>query len=443
MTQTHITHARSLIDRLNQRTARVGVVGAGYVGLPLALEFAQAGFDTTVIDIDAAKVERINQGASYIPDVATADLAEMVLREKRLRGATSYDGLQQLDAVVICVPTPLDERRMPDMRFIESAVAQLRSIRHEGMLVVLESTTYPGTTQEVLLPQLADDEHRVGDTLFIAFSGERIDPGNQTWQLRNTPKVIGGLTPACTEVAIALYQGAVDTLVPVSSPTTAEMVKLMENTFRSVNIALANEMAIMCDHLGIDVWEVIDAARTKPFGFMAHYPGPGVGGHCIPIDPHYLEWKLRELGYDARFIALAGDINQHMPQRVVQKVDAILNQDSLSVKGARVLVLGVAYKADIDDVRESPALPVIEQLRQRGARVSYHDPHVAHIGLHDGAVLDSQPYSPDALQDADCIVIITPHRDYDWGEVAQCGQRIVDTRHVIDRSIARGSVLTV
>jgi UDP-N-acetyl-D-glucosamine dehydrogenase len=423
----------ALLSRLRSRQAAVGIVGLGYVGLPLAVEFAEAGYTVIGIDLSADKVARINQGESYIPDIPTERLAPLV-QTGRLRATTTYEGLAQVDALSICVPTPLTKTKDPDMSFVLDAIEGVAGIARAGMLVVLESTTYPGTTIELIVPRLRALGYVPGEDIFIAFSPERIDPGNPTFGVRNTPKVVGGVTQACTEAAAAYYSAAVDQIVQVQSPTAAEMVKLLENTFRAVNIGLVNEVALMCDKLGIDVWEVIDAARSKPFGFMAFYPGPGLGGHCIPVDPHYLSWKLKTLNYNARFIELASEINTQMPVHVVGKVADALNDEGKAVRGSQVVVLGVAYKRDVDDVRESPALDVIQLLMQKGARVSYHDPYVPKLRLHNDERIESTAYSPQLLANADCVVIVTDHGSYDWGEVAAHARLIVDTRHAVPRN---------
>ncbi len=422
-----------LLDRLNSRQATVGIIGLGYVGLPLAVEFAEAGCTVIGMDVSVDKAERLNRGESYIPDIPTERL-EPLVRAGKLRAVTTYDGLREVDALSICVPTPLTKTKDPDMSFVVEATDGVAGIAHEGMLIVLESTTYPGTTIELIAPRLISLGFTPGESIFIAFSPERIDPGNKTYGVRNTPKVVGGVTLACTEVAAAYYGAAVDRVVQVSSPTAAEMVKLLENTFRAVNIGLVNEVALMCDKLGIDVWEVIDAARSKPFGFMAFYPGPGLGGHCIPVDPHYLSWKLKTLNYNARFIELASEINTSMPVHVVNKVADALNDDSKAVRGAQVLVLGAAYKRDVDDVRESPALDVIQLLQQKGADVSYHDPFVRSLRLHNGDRMESTAYSTALLQAADCVVVVTDHSSYNWQEIAAHARLIVDTRHALPRT---------
>lgn len=433
-----------LLNRLQNREAKVGIVGLGYVGLPLAVEFAEAGFTVIGVDLSAAKVDSLNRGESYIGDIPTARLKPLV-ESGKLCGATDYEILREADTVSICVPTPLRKTKDPDMSYVIESMNAIAEIAHPGMLIVLESTTYPGTTEELIKPRLEAAGFTVGQDIFVAFSPERIDPANPIYGVRNTPKVVGGLTENSLEVAVALYSTAVDTVVPVSSPTAAEMVKLLENTFRAVNIGLVNEMALMCDKLGIDVWEVIEAARTKPFGFMPFYPGPGLGGHCIPIDPHYLSWKLKTLNYTARFIELASEINASMPLYVVEKVTDALNDDGKAVRGSKIVILGTAYKRDVDDVRESPALDVISLLKQKGAQVVYHDPHVASLRIggheeHDNGhstegseVMHSATYSDDLLASADCVVIITDHSTYDWSHVVATSKVIVDTRHVTQK----------
>jgi UDP-N-acetyl-D-glucosamine dehydrogenase len=424
-----MTHQDLLLQRIQTRQAVISVIGVGYVGLPLVVEFAREGFHVVPVDVDARKVEAINNGTSYIEDIPTSTLAPLVQAGK-IRATTQYDALKSVDVAIICVPTPLNKTKDPDMSYIIQAVEAIAQVAHEGMLIVLESTTYPGTTEEIVHPRLRALGLTVGEDVFIAFSPERIDPGNKHYGLRNTPKVVGGITPACLEVAVALYSTAVNQVVPVSSPTTAEMVKLLENTFRSVNIGLVNEMALMCDKLGIDVWEVINAAASKPFGFMPFYPGPGLGGHCIPVDPHYLSWKLKTLNYNARFINLASEINTSMPIHVVDKTMNALNDDGKAVKNAKVLVLGVAYKPDIDDVRESPALDVIDLLRHKGANVLYHDPHIPHIRLEGGYTMPSTSLTDELLREVDCVVVITHHSTYDWAHIVANTRLIVDTRHV-------------
>ncbi len=427
-------YKQSLLRKIAARDARVAVVGLGYVGLPLAVEFAEAGFRVIGMDVDAEKVQQINAGQSYIDDVPGGRVRSLIDSEK-LSATACYDDLREADAISICVPTPLRKTRDPDMSYIIRAAESIAEIRRPGMLIVLESTTYPGTTEEIILPEIIGDDLAVGEDVFIAYSPERIDPGNTTFSVRNTPKVVGGITPDCSEAAIALYRAAVDQVIAVSSPTAAEMVKLLENTFRAVNIGLVNEMALMCDKLDIDVWEVIQAAATKPFGYMPFYPGPGLGGHCIPVDPHYLSWKLKTLNYNARFIELASEINTSMPYYVIDKITEALNNQERAVRGSRVLILGVAYKRNVDDVRESPALDVISLLRQRGADVGYHDPHVPLLQLESDVCLQSTKYSARLLQEANCVVIVTDHSVFDWDEISRNSRVIVDTRHVYrDRS---------
>ncbi len=418
-----------LLQKIEDRTALVAVIGMGYVGLPLAVEFAKAGYHVIGVDVDAKKVRQLNAGASYIPDVPSEVVADLVGRG--LLSATSdFSALAQADAISICVPTPLRKTKDPDMSYIIAAADQIARYSRAGQLIVLESTTYPGTTDELIVPRLVGNGLKVGEDVFICFSPERVDPGNKVYTTRNTPKVIGGVTPACLEVATALYSKAVETIVPVSSTRTAEMVKLLENTFRSVNIGLVNEMAIMCDKLGVNVWEVIEAASTKPFGFMTFYPGPGLGGHCIPVDPLYLSWKLKALNYNARFIELASEINSNMPLYVVNKVMEALNAVRKTVNGASILVLGAAYKRDINDLRESPALDIIRLLQERGGNVCYHDDYIPTLH-HEGLALDSQPLTADLLRSVDCVVIVTDHSYVDYAFIAEHASLVVDTRNAL------------
>jgi UDP-N-acetyl-D-glucosamine dehydrogenase len=390
------------------------------------VEFASAGLPVVGFDLSAAKVESVNRGESYIKDVASDRLGPLV-RSGRLRASTDFRELGSCDAIIICVPTPLGKTKDPDLTMVVDAAKSIAAYLRPGQLVVLESTTYPGTTEELILPILSERGLVVGESFFLAFSPERVDPGNPTFYTKNTPKIIGGVTPRCTAVARALYGRAIDTVIPVSSTRAAEMVKLLENTFRSVNIGLVNEVALMCRRLGVDVWEVIDAAASKPFGFMRFYPGPGLGGHCIPIDPIYLSWKLKELNYRARFIELAGEINSEMPEHVCARVAEALNARERSVKGSRVLVLGVAYKKDIDDVRESPALDVLRILESRGARVSYNDPYVPELRLNE-TTLKSAELVP-AVREADVVVIVTDHAGYPYRDIVEAAKQIVDTRN--------------
>lgn len=433
---------QTLLDRLQRREAKVGIIGLGYVGLPLAVEFAEVGFQVIGLDISQTKVDQLNRGESYIPDIPTERLQPLV-RDGRLCATTSYNDMRQADTISICVPTPLRQTRDPDMSYVIESVNAVAEICHDGMLIVLESTTYPGTTQEIVVPKLESKGFIVGENVFVAFSPERIDPGNQRFGVRNTPKVVGGVTADCNEVVTALYSAAVENVVQVSSPTTAEMVKLLENTFRAVNIGLANEMALMCDKLGVDVWEVIQGAASKPFGFMPFFPGPGLGGHCIPIDPLYLSWKLKTLNYNARFIELASEVNTSMPVYVVEKVAQALNDDTKSVRGSHVVVLGTAYKRDIDDVRESPALDIIKLLRQRGADVVYNDPHVPSLRLEDDERMYSSAYSSALLSEADCVLIVTDHSAYDWQDVLKHARLVVDTRHATAKLDGGARVVTL
>jgi UDP-N-acetyl-D-glucosamine dehydrogenase len=418
-----------LAARIERRSARLGVIGLGYVGLPLAVEFGKAGFRVDGIDIDQGKVGHLRRGRSYIQDVATTDVRALV-RNGRLRPTTDFGVLRNVDTVNICVPTPLSKQRDPDVSAIVAATREVARHLHRGMLVILESTTYPGTTEELILPLLQESGMRVGRDFFLAFSPERVDPGNPEFTTRNIPKVVGGVTAACTELARHLFAQRLERVVPVSSTQVAEMVKLLENTFRSVNIGLVNELALMCARLKIDVWEVIEAAGTKPFGFMPFYPGPGLGGHCIPIDPFYLSWKARSAGFEARFIELAGHVNGHMPEHVVGLVVESLNRRGKAVKGARVLVLGVAYKGGIDDTRESPSLDIMTTLEQRGARIDYSDPFVPKLDFA-GRRLRSVPLTPARLRRFDCVVIATAHRQFPYGEIVRHAQGIVDTRNAL------------
>jgi UDP-N-acetyl-D-glucosamine dehydrogenase len=423
----------NLRERIDTRAARVGVVGLGYVGLPLAVEFARAGFVVTGIDLDRRKVDAITQGTSYIPDVETGEVARLVAGG-RLRATPDFGAVAELDTVNICVPTPLRKTKDPDMSYIVSAVEQIARGLHPGMLVILESTTYPGTTEELVQPMLEAGGLKAGTDFYLAFSPERVDPGNPTFNTHNVPKVVGGIGTESTALASALYGAAIETIVPVSSPRSAEMVKLLENTFRMVNIGLVNEIALMCDRLGLDVWEVVEAAATKPFGFMPFYPGPGLGGHCIPIDPFYLSWKAKQTGFDPRFIELAGQINGQMPHFVVDKIADALNRHQRSINGSTVLVLGVAYKRDIDDIRESPSLDVMALLHQKGATVKYGDPYVPTLAArawHGGFDIATEPLIASAIAAADCVAILTEHRSVDYDMVLRCARLIVDTRNAI------------
>lgn len=422
------TAADQLRERISKKTARVGVLGLGYVGLPLAVEFARAGFDVTGIDVQARKVEQFNRGESYIKDVANDVFGDLV-RSGKLRATTDYSAIRELDTIDICVPTPLRKTKDPDMSYVVSATDAIASHLHPGLLVMLESTTYPGTTDELLLPKLQSQGLSVGRDFFLCFSPERVDPGNPKFHTRNIPKVVGGITPLCTEMGALFYKQALERVVPVSSTRVAEMVKLLENTFRMINIGLVNELALMCDRMGINVWEVIDAAATKPFGFMPFYPGPGLGGHCIPIDPFYLSWKSKESGIEARFIELAGYINGQMPEFVVEKIQNALNDVSKPVRGSHIHIVGVAYKRDIDDVRESPALDIILLLQKRGAKVTYSDPYVSKISSN-GANLEARDLLT-SIGNSDCAVIVTDHSGIDYSAVIERSKLIVDTRNAL------------
>jgi UDP-N-acetyl-D-glucosamine dehydrogenase len=420
--------ARQLRAKITNRQARIGIVGLGYVGLPLAVEFSQAGFRVVGIDTDKRLVAGIRAGRSHIEDVSSAAVAKLV-RQKKLTAQQQYAGSGRCDVIVICVPTPLRKTKDPDISYIVKALGEITKETRRGQLIVLESTTYPGTTEEVLRPRLESGGLRAGRDFFLAFSPERVDPGNSEYTTHNTPKVVGGTTPACTEVACHLYRQVVDHVHPVSGTQIAEMIKLLENTFRAVNIGLVNEIALMCEKLQLDVWEVIDGAATKPFGFMRFYPGPGIGGHCIPLDPHYLSWKLKTLNYSARFIELASEINGNMPLVVARKAADLLNGRKKSVNGSRVLVLGVAYKKDTSDVRESPALDVFRLLQDRGAKITYHDPYVREIRLDGGRRQKSASLTPANLQRADLVIIVTDHSSYDYELIVRHAGIILDSRN--------------
>ncbi len=428
-----------LIKKLKEKNAKIAILGLGYVGLPLAVVFGEAGFHVTGVDPDVRKIEALNKGVSYIPDVKTEVLAKLV-QDGMFTSTTDFSVLKDMDAVSICVPTPLRQTGDPDMSFIISATEELAKYMHKGMVVVLESTTYPGTTRELLLPKLGiAHDLKIGEDWFLAFSPERVDPGREDFTTINTPKVMGGITEACGEVATAWYEGAIKIVHHVSTAEAAEMSKLLENTFRMINIGLVNELAIMCERLGVDVWEVIDAAATKPFGFMKFTPGPGLGGHCIPIDPLYLSWKMKSFNYNARFIELASEINTNMPRYVVARILDAMNDRGSILKGSKVLVLGVAYKPDIDDVRESPALDVIGLLQKKGAKVEYHDPYIPHIHHeYDGWHMDSVKDVMQSVRDADAVVIVTNHHDYDYKAIVDSAKFVFDTRNATSK-VAKNS----
>jgi UDP-N-acetyl-D-glucosamine dehydrogenase len=420
---------RELEYKISNRSARLGVIGLGYVGLPLATEMAQAGFPATGIDLDRRKVDSINAGISHIPDVTSETLFPLVAAE-RLTATQSLAAVENLDAVSVCVPTPLRKTKDPDLSYIIAAFEAIHNHLQPEQLIILESTTYPGTTRELVLPILERSGMEVGKDFFLAYSPERVDPGNKKYTTRNIPKVIGGMTRRCTELATLLYQNFVETIVPVASPETAEMVKLLENTFRSVNIALANEMALVCHKLGINIWDVIEAAQTKPFGFMPFYPGPGLGGHCIPVDPHYLTWKARMNGVEPRLIELAGHINSEMPAFTIRRVTDALNERQKSLKGSRVLAVGVTYKRDANDLRESPALDVVRGLREKGALVYYTDPYVPSLEI-DGSRIESVKLAPKTIESMDCLVVLTDHSDFDYEMIAKHSPLVVDSRNAL------------
>jgi UDP-N-acetyl-D-glucosamine dehydrogenase len=421
--------------------AKVGVIGLGYVGLPLAVEIGRSGLEAIGIDVDARKVQSLNAGDSYISDVKSEELRPVV-RSGAVRATTDFGVLAQCDAAIICVPTPLSKTREPDISYIVRAVEEIVPNLHKGMIVVLESTTYPGTTDEVVMPRIEATGLKVGQDIFLAFSPERVDPGNPFWKTKNTPKIVGGVTPACTDAAVALYSRVFDKVIPVSSSRCAEMVKLLENSFRAINIGMVNEMALMCDKLKLDVWEVIDAAATKPFGFMKFYPGPGIGGHCIPIDPHYLSWKLRSLNYTARFIELASAINTQMPAYLVSKVTDALNDVRKPVRGSRIFVLGVTYKKDVSDIRESPVLDVLKLLYEKGAELSFHDPYVPGIDEF-GLKLQSVDLTDEALAKADCVVIGRDHGAFDYARICRLAPLIVDAHNVTKGCKATGRIVKI
>ncbi len=420
--------AEQLAERIKTHEAKCGVIGLGYVGLPLAVEFGKIGFEVTGFDVQQSKVEQINAGTSYIQDVPTSDVAPLV-QSGKLRATADFSLVAEMDTINICVPTPLRKTKDPDMSYIVKACEEMAKFLKPGTLVILESTTYPGTTDELVRPMIERSDLRVGEEIFLCFSPERVDPGNPHFQTKNIPKVVGGTTPKCTELGKLLYAQALDRVVAVTSTQVAEMVKLLENTFRMINIGLVNELAVMCGRMGIDVWEVIDAAATKPFGFMPFYPGPGLGGHCIPIDPFYLSWKSKQAGVEARFIELAGYVNGQMPHYVIEKVQSALNDHSKPIKGSHIHISGVAYKKDIDDMRESPAIDVAHLLMQRGARVTYSDPYVPVFRVEKEELFSQDPIQSAAQ--ADCVVIITNHTDMPYSSIIEKAKLIVDTRNAL------------
>ena len=423
----------NLKNKIENREAQVGVIGLGYVGLPLAMEFVRAGFHVTGIDVDQEKVKKLNRGENYIQDIKDESVKNAV-EMNQLSATSDFSVIQNLDAISICVPTPLNKQKNPDISFINHVMENIKGLIHHDMIVVLESTTYPGTTRELILPEMESKGLKVGHDFYLCFSPERIDPGNEKYKTANTPKILGGITPNCGEMGEFLYETIVEQVVRVSSPETAEMVKLLENTFRSINIGLANEVAIMCEKLGINVWEVIDAAATKPFGFMKFTPGPGLGGHCIPIDPHYLSWKLKMLDYNARFIELAGEINTSMPLHMVDLVREGLNRKRKAISGSQILVIGVAYKKNVNDVRESPALDVMKLLENDGAELSFYDPYVPFVGLNGNRMMGMETLSKETLNNSDAIVIMTDHDQIDFQFVVENGNLIIDSRNVIKKN---------
>jgi UDP-N-acetyl-D-glucosamine dehydrogenase len=427
---TQSSTASQLHAKISQKRARLGVIGLGYVGLPLAVEFAKAGFDVTGIDLSQEKVDLFNLGQSYIKDVPDGEMSPLI-RAGKLRATTDFSVIRDLDTVDICVPTPLRKTKDPDMSYVVAATESIAAHLHPGLLIMLGSTTYPGTTNELVLPKLETSGLHVGKDFFLCFSPERVDPGNAKYQTHNIPKVVGGITPACTQLGALLYSQTLETVVPVSSTRVAEMVKLLENTFRLINIGLVNELAVMCDRMKIDVWEVIDAAATKPFGFMPFYPGPGLGGHCIPIDPFYLSWKSKEAGIEARFIELAGHVNGRMPEFVAEKIQNALNLDSKAVRGSHVHILGAAYKRNIEDVRESPALDIMVILQRLGAKVTFSDPFVKQVNLNGQIISASDMLS--SVRAADCVAIITDHDGVDYQAVVDNSKLIVDTRNALKK----------
>jgi len=422
----------NLKNKIENRDAQIGVIGLGYVGLPLAMEFVRAGFHVTGIDVDQEKVKKLNRGENYIQDIKDESVKNAV-EMNQLSATSDFSVIQNLDAISICVPTPLNKQKNPDISFINHVMENIKGLIHHDMIVVLESTTYPGTTRELILPEMESKGLKVGHDFYLCFSPERIDPGNEKYKTANTPKILGGITPNCGEMGEFLYETIVEQVVRVSSPETAEMVKLLENTFRAINIGLANEVAIMCEKLGINVWEVIDAAATKPFGFMKFTPGPGLGGHCIPIDPHYLSWKLKMLDYNARFIELAGEINTSMPLHMVDLVREGLNRKRKAISGSQILVIGVAYKKNVNDVRESPALDVMKLLENDGAELSFYDPYVPFVGLNGNRMMGMETLTKETLNNSDVVIIMTDHDQIDFQFVVENGNLIIDSRNVIKK----------
>jgi UDP-N-acetyl-D-glucosamine dehydrogenase len=420
----------NLKNKIENRDAQIGVIGLGYVGLPLAMEFVRAGFHVTGIDVDQEKVKKLNRGENYIQDIKD-EFVKNAVEMNQLSATSDFSVIQNLDAIFICVPTPLNKQKNPDISFINQVMENMKDFIHHDMLIVLESTSYPGTTRELILPEMESKGLKAGHEFYLCFSPERVDPGNEKYKTANTPKILGGITPKCGEMGEFLYETIVEQVVRVSSPETAEMVKLLENTFRAINIGLANEVAIMCEKLGIDVWEVIDAAATKPFGFMKFTPGPGLGGHCIPIDPHYLSWKLKTLDYNARFIELAAEMNTSMPLHMVDLVREGLNHNGKGIFGSQIIIIGVAYKKNVNDVRESPALDVMKLLKNDGAELSFYDPYVSFVGLNGNRMMGIETLTKETLNNSDAIVIMTDHDQIDFQFVEENSDLIIDSRNVI------------
>lgn len=417
----------NLLNKIKSKDIKIGIIGMGYIGLPLAVEFAKNGFKVIGIDIDKDKINKLNQGKSYILDVEDNILLNLI-KNKTLTATNDYNILKELNAIIICVPTPLSKTKTPDISYILTAVKEVKKYLQKSQIIILESTTYPGTTREIILPELESTGLKAGKDFFLAFSPERIDPGNKKYTIKNTPKVIGGITPTCTELSKTLYKQIIDNVVPVSTAESAEITKLLENTFRAVNIALANEVAIMANKLDVNVWEIIDAASTKPYGFMSFYPGPGIGGHCIPIDPIYLSWKLKTLNYNAKFIELASSINSYMPNYVIEKIINILNKYKKSVNDSKILILGIAYKKDINDYRESPALEIMEKLSNLGAQIYYNDEYIPELYFKNREIYSTK-LNKEILTKADCVVIITDHSYYDYKWIVENASVILDTRN--------------
>ena len=419
----------SLIEKINDKSAKIGVVGLGYVGLPLAVEFANAGYEVLGIDVDETKINSINSSSNYIRDIED-NILKNAVQKNLLKATNDYSRVDELDAISICVPTPLNKEKNPDISYIVSVMEGIKNYIHEEMIIILESTTYPGSTKELILPYIEKEKLIVGQNICLCFSPERIDPGNEFYNTNNTPKIIGGITQKCSEVGKILYSKIIKKIITVSSTETAEMVKLLENTFRAINIGLVNEVAIMCEKLGVNVWEVIEAAGTKPFGFMKFTPGPGLGGHCIPIDPYYLSWKLKTLDYDARFIKLAGEINTQMPKHVVDLISSSLNKYQKSINGSKILIFGVAYKKDIDDYRESPAIDIIEILKKEGSEVHYFDPYVPCLSFNKIIMKGLDEINPELIKDFDACVILANHSNIDYNLIDENASLIIDTRNV-------------